>query len=1116
MNEDEKRKFELPWGTLLPVIAALAGIVAQYKPLVSTRPAAPSEKPIQVTAEQDVDARLWQDPIAVAQKQKAALTADILAGRVPRTRAEQHDISSLVELLHKRATTIRGRVLLLGVMIDAGPYSEQAELRLRARQAVLEGLSESGFVPMDGEHIGYVTTPWPIETERPVGVAESIENAALLLPWEECEAMDDPARVFPPGTARVVVLWLPSANFSPDPLGRFAELVGILAKDSRDKIDVKLIGPANSTGLQSMIREARGEPLSDPNQDALDGVSIISPRATASDAMLLYDPSPPPFEIRLPNSEISLVEKTNGAEETVFSEWAIFANGSQALTKSLPPLKLGTITLTLECVPIEKTFHEFLSLPASMSVQVVIEGSVTPRRRGGLHFLRTIATDDVVLRELIRELARRKISVKHRKKDGGGVNHDHVVILSEWDTPYGRSLNTTFAAEASRRSVNEIIEERDKLVLNSDKTVVRHPESEAIEEEDIRLRRIHSYRYLRGIDGQLPGDPARENPHEQSQKNQLGQETVAVEATEGLNQSDYLRRLARELKEKNTRWQQRDGTGIRAIGLLGSDLYDKLMILRALRPEFPEALFFTNNYDAHFERRDDLDDTRNLIIGSPFGGALPENYTRQHIAPFRDNNQTSMYAGTLVATEKMEETVAAYLSWQPRIFEISRRGAYDLSPEWYIEGKNLSQSNKTWFWDWLDSDHVELKLLLGAIFLALMVAWVSMSIANRALPGGGTTWRRLKRVVSSTAFWLVCGTPVIVFSVTAFAQSDCAAQEPLAFFSGISIWPSEMLRLIAFMLAIHFMIKAGIDLRANARELEERFCLEPLPPTRFCWRDLGLGFDLWRPRAKEGEPEPEFSAQEAWHAYLRRNKFWPRFIRIGVLFTTYLVFSFSVFTLFPRPFIPARGEAAFHFDFAMLLLAAVGMMILSFYVVDAIQLNSNFIRMFAREVTKWGRGVAERCHRSPPLSEEELSAYHEIFFVAQRTQVIARLIWYPLIVLTLMVVARSSFFDRWTWPLSLVLIYALNATWALGSAILLRRAAEQLRDAAISNLQLLRVMSHAVEVKRAMFDELIDEIRGLRKGAFAPLTEQPFIRAIIFPSGGLGLLAVGQRLLDIF
>ena len=81
--------------------------------------------------------------------------------------------------------------------------------------------------------------------------------------------------------------------------------------------------------------------------------------------------------------------------------------------------------------------------------------------------------------------------------------------------------------------------------------------------------------------------------------------------------------------------------------------------------------------------------------------------------------------------------------------------------------------------------------------------------------------------------------------------------------------------------------------------------------------------------------------------------------------------------------------------------------------------------------------------------------------------------------------------------------------------MLLRRAAEQLREAAINNLQLFRVMSHSVQEKREMFDELIAEIRGLKKGAFAPLTQQPFIHAIIFPSGGVGLLAVGQRLLGI-
>jgi len=115
-----------------------------------------------------------------------------------------------------------------------------------------------------------------------------------------------------------------------------------------------------------------------------------------------------------------------------------------------------------------------------------------------------------------------------------------------------------------------------------------------------------------------------------------------------------------------------------------------------------------------------------------------------------------------------------------------------------------------------------------------------------------------------------------------------------------------------------------------------------------------------------------------------------------------------------------------------------------------------------------------------------------------------------------MFLARSPFFDHWTWPLSLILIFALNAMWAVGRAIFLRRSAEQLRETSIRKLQLSRVKQYAIPEKRQMFDEVLAEIRAVKKGAFAPLTEQPFIRAILYPSGGIGLLAVGQRLLDIF
>jgi hypothetical protein len=1044
MPDNDKRKFDLPWATLLPLMAVLAGVVAQYRPLVSERPSVPSEKTAPVIAAQDVDARLWQDPIGVAQKQKSLLEQQP-GGPAKEASAKLHDISALAGLLNQDVKAFSNiapvPVLLLAVMLDAGPYSEQAESRLRARQAVLEGLSESGFIPIDGEHIGFVTTTWPPSEAK---VPSPPVKDALLLPWEECEAIDDPAKVCPQDIKRVVVVWLPAANFNLNPLHCFARLIDQLAPaDIRDHIDVRLIGPANSTGLQSMVKEACWYPLAQIKdeasvtmQRALDGVAIISPLATASDL-------------------------------------AILSRGVSDECKKKP---VGTI----------------------------LEESIPRGPRGGLHFVRTIAPDDWVLDKLTKELALRRIAAVAgvRSNSHPIPQPAHIVILSEWDTLYGRSLGTTFASAASAQKPTD---------------TSKHSETEPT--------LIDAYHYLRGIDGRLPGDAGKDNQREQDQKAQLGQNTVPIEGTEGLNQSDYLRRLARQIKEDDARWKREDGLGIGAIGLLGSDIYDKLMILRALRPQFPHAVFFTNNYDAHFERRDDWDATHNLVIASPFGSTVPDIYLEQrHIPPFRDNNQTSMYVGTLFATGRMTELEAEYLSWQPRIFEIGRRGAYDLSPPWYRwrpgESKMVFESRygknenpKTWFRDWLFAQGVIWRLIMTALAVLAMAAWISVSIARRTLPGGGTALERLKRALVSTVFWLVCGGPLMLFVVALVAQY-WAPEEPLVFFSGISIWPTEMVRLIAFMLAIFFMFKASFDLRANARQIEAEFSFARPKGTPFRWRDLGIGFEHWQ--MEQPPRTPRFSAEEAWYTYLCRSKFWPRFIRVGILFALYFVFAVTIFSLFPQPLAPARGDAAFKFDKIAFILGGIGLLLLSFYVVDAIHLNSNFIRMFGREVTKWKDEIVDRSHRQPPLTEEELSAYHEIFFVAQRTQAVAPLIWYPLLVLTLLVVARSSFFDNWTWPASLVLICAITAAWALGSAILLRRAAEQLRETALNDLRRFRLLGRESEAKRETFDELIAEIRDLKTGAFAPLTEQPFIRAVLFPGAALGLIAVGQRVFGIF
>jgi len=113
--------------------------------------------------------------------------------------------------------------------------------------------------------------------------------------------------------------------------------------------------------------------------------------------------------------------------------------------------------------------------------------------------------------------------------------------------------------------------------------------------------------------------------------------------------------------------------------------------------------------------------------------------------------------------------------------------------------------------------------------------------------------------------------------------------------------------------------------------------------------------------------------------------------------------------------------------------------------------------------------------------------------------------------------ARSSVFDNWTWPVSLIPVAAITATWALGSALC--------RDARPNNCVKLRSMicdgfdsllSKAKSNGRRSMSSHRRKSAILKAGAFAPLIDQPFIRAVLFPSAAVDLLTVGQRVLDIF
>ena len=82
-----------------------------------------------------------------------------------------------------------------------------------------------------------------------------------------------------------------------------------------------------------------------------------------------------------------------------------------------------------------------------------------------------------------------------------------------------------------------------------------------------------------------------------------------------------------------------------AVGVLGSDIYDKMLVLQAVRPALPAAVFFTTDLDALYLEREMQPFTRNLVVAS--ADDLDVKETRQFrlsdpwkLPPMRDSYQT--------------------------------------------------------------------------------------------------------------------------------------------------------------------------------------------------------------------------------------------------------------------------------------------------------------------------------------------------------------------------------------------------------------------------------------------------------------------------------------------
>src|SRR6185312_1233768 len=98
------------------------------------------------------------------------------------------------------------------------------------------------------------------------------------------------------------------------------------------------------------------------------------------------------------------------------------------------------------------------------------------------------------------------------------------------------------------------------------------------------------------------------------------------------------------------------------------------------------------------------------------------------------------------------------------------------------------------------------------------------------------------------------------------------------------------------------------------------------------------------------------------------------------------------------------------------------------------------------------------------LKPQEIQTTIEI--AGERTRVVARFITWPFVLLVLLLVSRSGFFDNWDFPFATVLALALVALYAVTSAWLMRRSCEKTRELVIAELEerRLRITGHLQDV----------------------------------------------------
>lgn len=636
-----------PWTSLAVLVAFITSTQLVPHAFDQLRPAEKERAQALTVADLEVEARLWEDPFVAVRRHEAERLERCDKLYKDPARATECKLKSVAALRTPKELSRRligdddvesSETLVLVVLVPGNAFVGAEEGRRRTRYAVLAGLQAKGYVPDNAERLGLLQLEGARLSAEPAPAGDG-GRPGLLVPYELLSASALSAAV---------------ARSSPARPAQAASDVIDIAEASRYKqvallwVDETAL-PSRKLDSLALLLHTLFEPWVAAEQ-APPQLALIGPSTTDALRVALADLRSAAWRLGPGRASREHCAGPPGQRPL-----------AQTPDRHQPWLDgYGHLSRALLLSPFSTASDAMLSELDGSSLEDYVAWRFC-RLQGGrqdppVRLIRKISSDKELLDQLTGELGLRLAAT--------GKSPQRVVLIGERDSLYAQALAGQLRARLSQNP--------------------------ALELEELY--------FFRGLDGVTTRDAGRDDGRAGAGGGRSDAQ-ARIEWPEARDQLDYLRRLAQQLQRSEAKV---GALPIGAIGLMASDVHDKLLLLQALHESFADKVFFTTDMDARFLHPRVQTFTRNLLVASSLPLEFPRLPSRhcQAVAtrvglpapdlaagnpPWRDVYQSSAYLAARHAgcrskqCRAVEDCAAEEALDSPSLYEVGRSAAVALS-----------------------------------------------------------------------------------------------------------------------------------------------------------------------------------------------------------------------------------------------------------------------------------------------------------------------------------------------------------------------------------------------------------------------------------------------------